>query len=190
MALSLCEGVQLRLDGVEGYSTEVVPLASRDDGERDLVDFGCGEDEDGVAGRLFEGLQERVECRLGEHVDFVDDVDLVAALVRRVPDLVAQIANVVDAAVAGRVDLDEVERAGLVDRLADFARIVRLPVLRVAAVGGLRHDAGGARLARSARAGEQVRMGEPSERHGVPQRLRDGLLSDDLFQSPRTPFSV
>ena len=123
-------------------------------------------------------------------MDLVDDVHLVPALVRGVSDLVAEVANVVDAPVAGGVDLDEVERTALVDRLADVARIVRLPILRLATVRGFCHDAGGARLARSAWAGEQVRMGDPSERHGVAERLRDGILPDDLYESPRTPLSI
>ena len=78
------------------------------------MDFGRRENEYRVIGRLFEGLQQSVERRLGEHVDLVDDVDLVPALVGRIAYLVAQVANVVDAAIAGRVDLDEVERAAFV----------------------------------------------------------------------------
>ena len=41
-----------------------------------LVDFGGRQDKDGVGGRFFQGLQQGVEGRCGEHVDFVDDVDL------------------------------------------------------------------------------------------------------------------
>ncbi len=78
------------------------------------MNLGRGEDEDRVTRRLFEGLQQRVEGRLGEHVDLVDDVDLVLALVGRIAYLVSQVANVVDAAIAGRVYLDEVERAAFV----------------------------------------------------------------------------
>ena len=55
-------------------------LAARQDGRRDLVELGRGEDEDHVRRRLLEGLEEGVEGLRGEHVDFVDDVDLVAAV--------------------------------------------------------------------------------------------------------------
>ncbi len=33
-------------------------------------------------------------------------------------------------------------------------------------------------------------MGKPPKRYGIPQRLGDGFLSDDLFKSPGTPLSV
>ena len=42
------------------------------------------------------------------------------------------------------------------------------------------HDAGGTRLARSARAGEQVGMGKPSSDTAF-RSVGDGFLSDDLF---------
>ena len=59
--------------------------------------------------RLFERLQQCVECFLGEHVHLVDDVDFVTALRRRVAHVVAQLAHVIDAAVARSIDLDHIE---------------------------------------------------------------------------------
>ena len=52
-------------------------LAARQHRHRHLVDLGRREDEFDVGRRLFERLQQRVEGVLREHVDFVDDVDLV-----------------------------------------------------------------------------------------------------------------
>ena len=43
---------------------------------RDLVGFRRGEYEHHGLGRFFQGLQKGVEGGLGEHVHFVDDVDL------------------------------------------------------------------------------------------------------------------
>lgn len=40
------------------------------------MDIGGCEDHDDLRRRLFEGLQQSVEGLCGEHVDFVDDVDL------------------------------------------------------------------------------------------------------------------
>ena len=73
--------------------------------------FGGGQDEAGVRGRLFQRLEQRVEGAVGEHVHFVDDVDLVAALAGAKADLVAQFADIVDAVVGGSVDLDQVDHA-------------------------------------------------------------------------------
>ena len=62
--------------------------------------------------RLLDELEQRVEALLRDHVGLVDDVDLVAGRRRRVERPLAQVAGVVDSAVAGRVDLDDVEAAG------------------------------------------------------------------------------
>ena len=53
-------------------------LAARQHGHRHLADLGRREHELDVGRRLFERLQQRVEGVLRQHVDFVDDVDLVA----------------------------------------------------------------------------------------------------------------
>ena len=60
----------------------------------------------------------------------VDDVDLEAALRRAEERAFAQLAGVVDAAVAGRVDLDDVDGAGAVagQRDARVALAARLGV--------------------------------------------------------------
>src|SRR5581483_5265740 len=131
------------------------------DGRGHLVRVGRGEDEDDVRGRLLEGLQERVERRLREHVDLVDEVDLVrrAAGRRHVVRVVAELADVVDAAVARGVELDQVERASLGDGPARGALVTRFAgalrrVRRVAlAVDRLREQASRGRLARAAWSG-------------------------------------
>jgi hypothetical protein len=47
--------------------------------------------------RLLQRLQEGVEGRRRQHVDFVDDVDLVAGAGRRIAHAVIDLADVVDA---------------------------------------------------------------------------------------------
>ena len=62
--------------------------------------------------RLLQGLQERVERRLGEHVDFVDDVDLAAARgPARSLTFSRRVRTSSIAAIRGAVDLEHVERA-------------------------------------------------------------------------------
>ncbi len=88
-------------------------------------------------------------------MDLVDDEDLVAIADR--PDGQAvddHVADVVDAGVRRRVDLEHVEVAALGDldaHVADAARFGRRALL---AVEGARQDAGGRRLADAAGAGE------------------------------------
>ena len=61
--------------------------------------------------RLLDGLEQRVEGLAGDLVGFVDDEDLVAVARRLVAHVLAQLAHLVDAAVGGRVDLDDVHGA-------------------------------------------------------------------------------
>ncbi len=58
----------------------VEALAARQDGDRDLAHLGGGEDELHMLGRLFQRFEQAVEGGLRQHVHFVDDVDLVAAI--------------------------------------------------------------------------------------------------------------
>ena len=97
---------------------QVEALAARQDGDRDLADLGGGEDELGVRRRLLQRLEQRVERLRGQHVDFVEDVDLVARADRRIADGVVDLAHVVDAVVGGGVHLDDVDVPALHDRLA------------------------------------------------------------------------
>ena len=107
-------------------------VGARADGRQHLLRFGGREHEDQVVRRLLDDLQQRVEARRGHHVRFVDDEDAVARLRRGVERAVAQLAGVVDAAVAGRVEFDDVDAAGPVGGQRD-ARVAH--PARASAVG-------------------------------------------------------
>ena len=77
-----------------------------------LLRLGGGEDELDVVGRLLDQLEQGVEALRGDHVRLVDDVHLEAARDRREEGAFAQVTGVVNATVAGRVDLDDVDRTG------------------------------------------------------------------------------
>ncbi len=68
-----------------------------------------------MCGRLFERLEKGVCCRASDLVRLVDDVDLGRQLGWGVAHLVAQIADIIDATVAGGVDLDDVRRRARID---------------------------------------------------------------------------
>src|SRR5690606_41555759 len=90
-------------------------LDPREDRDRDLVDLRRREDELHVRRRLLERLQERVPRVLREHVDLVHDEDLVAIARWSIREAILQLADVVDAGVAGSVDLTDVEVVALGD---------------------------------------------------------------------------
>ena len=131
--------------------------------------------------RLLDELQQGVEaCRVT--MGFVDDVDLEAAADRSEERPLAQIASVVDAAVAGRVDLDDIDasRAVASQIPAGLALTARHGPRSLLAVQGSCEDPGGCGLAASSRAREQIRVIDPLVCQGSLQWLSDVLLADDL----------
>ena len=182
--------VELALDLRDGQPPDVVALEARQDRRREERRLGRGEHEDDEVGRLLDRLEERVPGVLGDLVRLVEDVDLASELARRVRQALAQVADVVDAAVARGVDLDQVEGRALADRDAGRARVAGVAVLEVRAVDGLGQDPGERRLARAARPDEQDGMADPLGSDGVAQRLDDGLLADDLAEGLGTPAAV
>ncbi len=165
-----------------GDELEVVALAARQDRVRQLVRLGGREHERHVRRRLLERLEQGVE-RLGrEHVDFVDDVDLLAQDRGLVPHRLGQLADRVDAAVRGAVHLLVVGRAAVADRHARRAHAARLGRGALLAVERLANDPGERGLAAAARAAEQERVVDPAARERVPEGARDVLLPDDLCE--------
>ena len=92
-------------------AAQIEALAARAHGDRHLVDLRRREDELHMLRRLFQRLQQAVEGGLGEHVHFVDDIDLDARHHRAVARALDDLANVVDAGVRGGVHLDHVDMA-------------------------------------------------------------------------------
>ena len=90
-------------------SFEVVTLAARQDGNRDLVDFGRREDELHVGRRFLQRLEKRVPGLRREHVHLVHDVDLEAVPCRAEGHPLLKSPHLVDAVVAGAVNLLNVE---------------------------------------------------------------------------------
>ncbi len=164
------------------HEAERIVMRARPNGAEHLVGLGRREDELHVIGRLFDELQQRVEALRRHHVRLVEDEDLVAVACRREHGALAQVAGVVDAVVARRVDLDDVERAaaapGELDAAgADAARDIRRAF---SAVQTAREDARRGRLATAAWAAEEVGVIDPIGAERRHERLRHLGLADHL----------
>ena len=140
--------------------------------------------------RLFERLQKRIKCLRRQHVHFVDDVDLVAPFGGREFHLLAQVPHLVDAAVRRRVDLKDVECRAVRDLRAIFADAARLGRRPLLTIQRLREDLRRARLARAARAGKKVGMGDASCGNRMGKRPRYGRLPHEILETSRPPLAV
>ena len=144
-------------------------LRARTNGVGEIFRLGGSHDKDHAIGRLFQSFQQRIGRFVGEHVRFVEDDDLVCAAGGRVADHVAQFANLVDAAIGGRVDFNDVERIAGGDFLAGVAFIAGICGGTVNAVQSFGEDARGGGFSNAARAGKNV---------GV----RDAIVADGIRQ--------
>ena len=173
---------------------QIETLAARQHRDRNLAHLGGGEDELHMLRRLFQRLEQAVEGLLRQHVDLVDDVDLVAGGVRLVVGAVDQVADVVDAGMGGCVHLDHIEMAALEDGAAMDPLLAHVEgraagAARRHVVQGAGDQAGGGGLADAAHPGEHVGLGDAPGGKGVPQRLHHGVLADQLGEQLRPVFA-
>ena len=189
-AFGLQHGAEVALHRLGRHRAQVELQAAAQHRDRHLLRIGGGQHELQVLGRLLERLQHRVEGGRREHVHLVDHVDLEAPGHRLVDRLVEQLADLVDAAVGGGVQLDIVDMAAGIDvaaGVADAAGLggdAALPV-RTGAVQALGKDARDGRLADAAGAGEQVGMVQSLAGQRVAQGLHDMLLPHHLGEAAR-----
>ena len=175
---------QVVLQPQRRHKPERVVVGARADRANDLVGLGRGEDELHMLGRLFDNLEQGVEALRGHHVCLVDDVDLVARLRRPVCRPLAQVARVVDAAVTGGVDLDDVNsaRAAPSQRDARVAHAARDRCRPLLAVQGAGQDPGARGLAAAPWTAEQIGVVDPSGPQGLHQGFGHVLLADDFVE--------
>ena len=137
-------------------------------------------------GRLLQRLQQGVEGAGREHVDLVDVVDLVPRPARPQPGVLPELADGLDAVVAGPVDLDDVDvlrRRRSPGRCRTRCRASRSA--RCTQFRRLGEDPGHRRLADAPGAAEQVRLGDPVQPDRVAQGLDDVVLADDVLEPLR-----
>ena len=151
-----------------------------------------GKREDDVCRRLLKRLEKRVERRLRQHVNFVNEVHLIGILAacRSEVCFFPQAANLIDAAVAGGVQFDEIERTTLPVGPTALAFVAGVSVLRVGAVDGLSEKTARGGLAGTPWAREQIGVRYLVRLHGVRERTGDGLLSGQFRERVRTPFPI
>ena len=131
--------------------------------------------------RFLECLQEGVGGCAGDLMRLVDDVELGLELRRCVVHAVSQVADIVDAAVAGRVDLDHVGCRTGINRHAGGALVARALVrIGIEAIDGLGHDPRGGRLTGAAWSAEKVRRSNAIRANRIPECADNVFLTDQF----------
>ena len=163
--------------------------AAREHRHRQLLRVGGGEQELGVLRRFLQRLQQRVEGVSRQHVHFVDQVHLVLATGRAVLRVLDHLAHVVDAGVARRIDLQQVEEPAGIDIDADRAHAAWLGADAALAVEALGEDPRDGGLADPARSGEQEGVVDPPAVERMGQCADHVLLADELGEALGPPFA-
>ena len=170
--------------------SEVIPLTTGQDSRGDPVRLGGRQHENHMGRRFLQRFQQSVERLVGQHVDFIDDINLIAGLRRRKLHIFPQIANLVDAPVRCGIDLINIHRHAVINQFTGTAVIAgrrRRPLL---AVQSFRQDFGGAGLTGSPRSGKQIGVGNTPRHDRIFQRHADMLLADQALEVPRPPLPV
>ena len=147
-------------------------------------------DENYMRRRFFEGLQQRVEGRSAEHVDFIDDEDLVPVAGRdysAVFSISSRTSStpVLEAASISRTSMQLPAAISMqAGRIA--ARFARLAVM---AVQRLRQNAGRRGFAAAARSGEKKGMRDAAALKRIQQGAGDMLLPYEFMEVLGTPFA-
>lgn len=172
-----------------GDTAEVEALAAGEDGGGQFLDFGGGKDKFYVGGRFFEGFEEGVEGFVGEHVDFVDDIDFKFSAGGGVGNAVAEFFDAFDSAIGSAIDLENVEAATFLDLFADIVVGVEIGFGALGAVEGFGEDAGGGGFADAAGADEKKGVGEAAFGDGVGEGADDVVLADEFGKGARAVFA-
>jgi len=72
------------------------------------MDLGGCQNKDGMGGRFFQCFQHGIERSRRKHVDFVNDIDFISALVGRKIYLIPQVTHIFDAGIGSRVYFNQV----------------------------------------------------------------------------------
>ena len=179
----------LRLD-----PAQIEALAARQHGDRHLADLGGGKDEFDMGRRLLQRFQQRVESVGGQHVHFVDDVDLVARRGGAVVDRVDDFADIADAGARGGVHFHHIDMSAGGDGKAGLAGPARLggrgaAAVRADAVQPLGDDPGGGGFSGAPNAGHDECLGDPVGGEGIFQGPDHRLLPDQIGKGFRPVFA-
>ncbi len=123
-------------------------------------------------------------------MDLVDDIDPVTALGRGILDLLADLADILDAVIGRGVDLHYVQRSAGGDVLAGAAFAAGTSVHRSLAVDGPGEYLGDAGLAGAAGPAEQIGMSDALRQYLIFQCLYNVVLPLYLIKRNRAPFAV
>ncbi len=188
------DAIEVGHDVPRRHLLEVELQAARQHRHRNLLRVGGRENELDVLRRLFQRLQHRVEGVVGQHVHFVDHVDLEATNRRGIDRAVEQLGHLVDTTIGRSIHLDVIDKTPGIDLRTGTAHAARLrgdtalPVC-TDAVERFGENARQRGLADTARPREEVGMVQALLFERMRERAHHVLLTDERGEIARAPLA-
>ena len=154
------------------------------------MDLRGRQNKDHIGGRFFQGFQQRVESSYGEHMNLVNNINLVFSLCRRIGNLIHNFPDIVHTVVGGRINLDYVHARPCANSPADSAFPAGAAVCRGFAVHCFCKNFGNGSLTRTSCAAKQIGMADTVRLYLIFQCGYNGILTFYLLKSSRSKFSV
>jgi len=111
-------------------------------------------------------------------MDFIYDIDLILGLVGSIVNLLPEVSDFINAAIAGSINLDDIQSSALGYCLAHRAGITRLPLAIGKTIHRLSQNASGAGLTGASRTTEKIGMRYMAATQGIMERLGYLFLAD------------
>ena len=149
------------------YPAKIMSLASGENGQGNLLRLGGCKHEQHMGRWLFKRFQQSIKGCCREHVDFINDVNFVAAVGRHVPDIIPDIADLIHTVVGCSVNFKDIDRLTRGDLDARTAYITWGDCRTLLAIQRFGQNAGNGGFACSPWPGKQNGMGHPSGGDGM-----------------------
>ena len=136
-----------------------------------------GQDKNGVFWRFFQGLQKSIEGRLGEHMDLINNINLVLACLRGNAYLIYQTSDIVHRVVGSRIKFKNIE-----------GKILIFP-FRPILVDLFGQNTGTGGFAHTSWTAEQQGLGQMVVLDGIEQGIGNGRLAHNILECLGSIFS-
>ena len=172
-------------------ATEVEPLTTGKNGCRYFLGVcGC-QNEDNVCRGFLQCFQQCVKSTVGQHMHFVDDIDLECAFCGGIFHFLPNLTDIVYAVVGSGVDFHDVDAAPSQNILTDFTFVTGLPIFcRMEAVDGTGKNFRCGCFAGASGAAEQIGMGHTPCFHLIFQCFHNMILPHHAGKDIGAEFSV
>ena len=175
-------------DALGGKVLEVKLKAAGQHGDREFLRVRGGQEKLHMGGRLFQGFQQGVEARGGQHVHLVDEVHLEPSPGGRVLHVIEELARVFHLGSGGGVHLDQIDKAAFADLPAATADPTGRRADPLLAVQAPSQNARHRRFPHTTGSGEQIGVVETPPIKGVGKGPEHMLLPHHGGKVTRAPL--